>query len=276
MPGEWHPALVPPRSIEFLVFPGVQTLDVVGPYEVFDIASRVVAHRSGERAYDVRIVAESGRAVTSGSGVSILPHGSLSRRRPVDTLVVAGGSGSRAASRNEELVDWVKTTAARARRVASVCTGVFLLAAAGLATGRRVTTHWGAVEELRTCFPSLDIDPDPIFLRDGKVWTSAGITAGMDLALALVEDDLGRDVALRRIQGGTRADAGRVRRAGPCGKRSQAAGDDEAVRRRGGEPRWLRDAGNDAPRLRAPHAGRARGLSRALSRAWRKGERKWK
>jgi transcriptional regulator GlxA family with amidase domain len=113
----------------------------------------------------------------------------------IDTLVVAGGLGTGAACRDTALVGWIAAAGAGARRVTSVCSGAFLLAAAGLASGCRVTTHWSLARQLAREYPDLTVDRDPIFIRDGRVWTSAGVTAGMDLALALVEDDLGRDVA---------------------------------------------------------------------------------
>jgi transcriptional regulator GlxA family with amidase domain len=117
-------------------------------------------------------------------------------RGPLDTLVVAGGTGTARALEDRALVGLVKRAAGRARRVASVCTGAFLLAEAGLLDGRRATTHWSACARLAARYPQLEVDPDPIFVRDGRIWTSAGVTAGMDLALALVEEDHGRDVAL--------------------------------------------------------------------------------
>jgi transcriptional regulator GlxA family with amidase domain len=114
----------------------------------------------------------------------------------IDTLVVAGGSGSRAACEDERLIAFIRRAAARARRTASVCTGAFLLARARVLAGRRATTHWAAAEELARAYPDVDVDADPIYVRDGSVWTSAGVTAGIDLALALVEEDLDRDAAL--------------------------------------------------------------------------------
>jgi transcriptional regulator GlxA family with amidase domain len=111
-------------------------------------------------------------------------------------LVVVGGEGAGRAARDGTLVGWVGRAVARSRRVASVCTGAFVLAATGVLNGRCATTHWGACDDLARLFPDVTVDPDPIFVRDGNVWTSAGVTAGMDLALALVDDDLGRDVAL--------------------------------------------------------------------------------
>jgi transcriptional regulator GlxA family with amidase domain len=111
-------------------------------------------------------------------------------------LLVAGGQGVEAAAANPELVDWLRQRAGQARRVASVCTGAFLLAAAGLLDGRRAVTHWKDCARLAKRFPAVRVEPDPIFVRDGRVWTSAGVTAGIDLALALVEEDLGRAMAL--------------------------------------------------------------------------------
>jgi transcriptional regulator GlxA family with amidase domain len=113
----------------------------------------------------------------------------------IDTLVLAGGNGANAAAADDELIGWVRAAAPRCRRVATVCSGTFIGAAAGLLDGRRVTTHWARATELRDAHPHLTVDPDPIYIRDGKVWTSAGVTAGMDLSLAMVEDDLGVEVA---------------------------------------------------------------------------------
>ncbi len=115
---------------------------------------------------------------------------------PIDTLIVAGGTGTRRAEEDDALVEWIADAAKRSRRVASVCTGAFLLARAGLLDGRRATTHWASCADLATRYPAVTVEPDPIFVRDGNVVTSAGVTAGMDLALALVEEDLGREVAL--------------------------------------------------------------------------------
>jgi transcriptional regulator GlxA family with amidase domain len=133
----------------------------------------------------------------SHSGLEVTPAGALSEcRGAIDTLIVAGGTGVGAAAENEEFVAAIARVAERSRRVASVCTGTFLLAAAGLLEGRRVTTHWAAAEYLAECHPELSVDPDRIYVKDGEVWTSAGVTAGIDLALALVEADLGRERAL--------------------------------------------------------------------------------
>lgn len=182
------------RRVVLVTFEGFQSLDVSGPAEVLA--------RGGELAgdpYGLVIVTAGGRPVTaSPSGLRLLPHAAIEDvRGPVDTLVVAGGDGTPEAMRDRRLVAGVRRLAKGARRVTSVCSGAFLLAEAGLLDGRRCTTHWGSLDELAARYPSATVERDPIFVRDGHVWTSAGVTAGMDLALALVEDDHGRDVALQ-------------------------------------------------------------------------------
>ncbi len=180
------------RRIVILVFPGVQTLDAVGPTEVFSTADSL---RNGD-AYSVELVANTAGAVTTGSGLTLLPHRMLtSVRGPIDTLIVAGGTGIPDALEDERLVRWLRSAASRARRVASVCNGAFLLAEAGLLDGRRATTHWAACGQLQKRYPSIEVEHDPIYVRDEDVYTSAGVTAGIDLALALVEEDLGAAVA---------------------------------------------------------------------------------
>jgi transcriptional regulator GlxA family with amidase domain len=187
-----------PRQIAILVFPGVQSLDLTGPLEVFSAAQRLVdASARGARGYEIRILSRDGAPLRTSSGLTITPHAALHESRgPIDTLIVAGGDGHAAASRDQALLRWIARASARARRTASVCTGAFLLAAAGLLDGRRATTHWASARALERAYPLVQVDPDPIFVRDGSIWTSAGVTAGMDLALALVEDDLDRDAAL--------------------------------------------------------------------------------
>lgn len=187
-----------PREVVIVLYPGVQSLDFSGPLEVFTGADQLLAHEArGERGYRVSLLSADGAPLTTSSGMAVVPHGSLAEAPTrIDTLVVAGGQGSRAAAADAALVDWLAETAGRARRTASVCTGAFLLAAAGLLEGRRATTHWASAEELARRHPTVRVDPEPIFVRDGQVWTSAGVTAGMDLALAMVEDDTDRNVAL--------------------------------------------------------------------------------
>jgi len=181
-----------PRRIVVVAFDGAQTLDFAGPLEVLAAAERL---RPG--SYTRELVSPDGRPFATGSDLKVTPDGALSGLRgPLDTLLVAGGTGVRSATRDAETVDRVRRLAARARRVASVCTGAFLLAEAGLLDGRRATTHWASAGRLAELHPAVRVDPEPIFVHDDGVWTSAGVTAGMDLTLALVEDDLGADVAL--------------------------------------------------------------------------------
>jgi transcriptional regulator GlxA family with amidase domain len=187
-----------PRQVVIVAYPGVQSLDVTGPLEVFDGARQLIeASARNDRGYEVTIVGRRTAPLRSSSGLTLTPHTGL-RRAPkqIDTLIVPGGAGHRKAYDDEILIDWIRDAAAGARRTASVCTGAFLLARAGLLDGRRATTHWASARELGRRHPAVRVDPEPIFIRDGEVWTSAGVTAGMDLALALVEEDLDRDAAL--------------------------------------------------------------------------------
>ena len=183
-----------PRRIVILAFPGVQPLDVIGPAEVFAGADGL----AGGGAYTVEVVAKDpGPIATRGGGYSLVPKTTTARcRGPIDTLVVAGGFGVAEAENDAELIRWIRSAARRSRRVTSVCSGSFLLARAGLLEGRTVTTHWASTAELARRHPELKVDPKPIFVRDGDVWTSAGVTSGMDLSLALVEEDLGRKIAM--------------------------------------------------------------------------------
>lgn len=176
------------RSIVFLVFPRFQILDLTGPLAAFECASHV-----RECAYEVRVVSITGGPVASSSGLVVITeaaaHGSC------DIFMVAGGVGTREVEIESPLVVFVRRQAEIARRTASVCSGALLLAQAGLLEGRRATTHWRRAPSLQKHFPGIKVDPDAIFVKDGSVWTSAGITAGIDLALALIEEDLGHDVA---------------------------------------------------------------------------------
>jgi transcriptional regulator GlxA family with amidase domain len=186
----------PVRVIEVLTFPAVQLLDVTGPVQVFASANDLATNAGGAPPYRLKLVTQGDEGVTSSAGVA-LTAGPLSKRgEALDTLLVAGGQGVEAAAANPVLLDWVRQRATQARRVASVCTGAFLLAAAGILDGRRAVTHWKDCARLAQRFPAVRVEPDPIFVCDGRVWTSAGVTAGIDLALALVEEDLGHSVAL--------------------------------------------------------------------------------
>jgi transcriptional regulator GlxA family with amidase domain len=145
----------------------------------------------------VLVLSPDGAPLETSSGLTIAPHAALAQApAAIDTLLVAGGAGVERLCEDRATLDWIAARAGKARRVASVCTGAFALAAAGLLDGRRAATHWSAAAELARRYPRVTVDPEPIFIRDGSLWTSAGVTAGMDLALALVEDDLDRDAAL--------------------------------------------------------------------------------
>jgi transcriptional regulator GlxA family with amidase domain len=180
-----------------VAFPDVQLLDVVGPLEVLAAASLAAEHRGAGRGYSLEVIGPELPSLRAASGLRIgVDRTYADRPESLDTLIVAGGSGSRHAAENRRLLEYVIAADSRARRLCSVCTGAGILAEAGLLEGRRVTTHWAWASTLAARHPELDVDPDAIYCRDGRVWTSAGVTAGMDLALALVEDDLGRDLAL--------------------------------------------------------------------------------
>ncbi|MGW3349105.1 GlxA family transcriptional regulator [Nonomuraea rubra] len=177
-----------PHRIAFVIFDGFQSLDLAGPHEVFQQAG----------GYDCVIVAPASGPVHSGSGLPVHAGHAVTALRPegIDTLIVTGGTGVHTARHDPALVGWIAAAARGAGRVASVCSGAFLLAEAGLLDGRRVTTHWARAERLAREYPAVTVEPDPIFIRDGHIWSSAGVTAGMDLALALVEEDRGQQVAL--------------------------------------------------------------------------------
>jgi transcriptional regulator GlxA family with amidase domain len=188
--------------VVLVAYPGIQTLDVVGPVEVFHTANRMLASAAesgggGARpAYRTEIVTRTGEPVRSTSGLTLATDAAIEHcAGPIDTLVVVGGDGTADAARDEPLIRWIAEASRRSRRTTSVCSGAFLLARAGLLDGKRATTHWSTCGLLERTNPSTTVERDPIFVRDGDVWTSAGITAGMDLSLALVEDDHGAEVA---------------------------------------------------------------------------------
>jgi transcriptional regulator GlxA family with amidase domain len=180
-----------PRRVVIVIFPGVQPIDAIGPAEVFRTACRL-----DPPGYTVELVATNPGTVRSTTVRLGVDHTLAGCRGPIDTLIVAGGTGTMRAYEDKRLVSWVRSAAKRSRRVCSVCTGAFILGAAGLLEDRRVTTHWASCDLLAEHFPSVAVEPDQIYVRDGDLFTSAGVTAGMDLALALVEDDLGRATAL--------------------------------------------------------------------------------
>jgi transcriptional regulator GlxA family with amidase domain len=180
------------RRIAVVGFPEAQLLDICGPLEVFSRASRVITDegRRGPDVYSVELLAHHAGPVRTSSGLALVAARSFrSVRGGIDTLLVAGGRGTDAALHDRALINWLRRIAPRVRRLASVCTGTFLLAEAGLLDGKRVTTHWASCQKLAAMYPRLTVDPDPIFIREGRLYTTAGVTSGMDLALALVAED---------------------------------------------------------------------------------------
>jgi transcriptional regulator GlxA family with amidase domain len=182
------------RNITFFVFPDFQILDLTGPLSTFHIAN---AGAEGA-AYCLRILSSHGGMIASTCGLAVMTE--AADDAPIDTLIVAGGRGARAEALSETSCDEIRILSTRARRTASVCTGVFLVAAAGLFSGLRAATHWRFAASLQQLHPDIRVDKDAIFVRDGAMWSSAGITAGIDLSLALIEDDLGHDIAKATAQ----------------------------------------------------------------------------
>lgn len=182
------------KHVEILIFPGFQLLDAAGPIAAFEVAGRA----GDVSPYKIVAVASRHGSVRSSSGVNLVAEKWDSG--PLDTLIVVGGLGVNDFATNDATIQYVRDAANRARRVASVCSGAFVLGAAGLLDGKRATTHWGRCEELAATYPKARILPDQIFVRDGSIWTSAGISAGIDLSLALIADDLGEPAAKRVAQ----------------------------------------------------------------------------
>ena len=182
------------RIVGVLVFTDFQLLDAAGPIGAFEIAGRYVPG-----TYDIRLLSRDGGPVASSSGVTLNAL-SFKDAGPLDTLLVSGGEGTRGPSICEATLDFVRQTAITARRTTSVCSGAYVLAQAGLLDGRRATTHWNRTTDFARRYPKVKLEPDRIWVRDGAIWTSAGITAGIDLALALIAEDLGEDIARKTAQ----------------------------------------------------------------------------
>jgi transcriptional regulator GlxA family with amidase domain len=187
------PAGDAPRRIAMLIYPGIAPLDVTGPLQVFGLANFLTQRP----LYDILTVAPTAAPVPTGLGFAMVPACAMSTLpSPIDTLLVSGGSGPDTVT-DPTILNWLARTAPQARRFGSICTGAFVLADAGLIEGKRVTTHWALGAELARRHPRVRVDVNPIFIRDGKLCSSAGISAGIDLALALLEEDHGRGLALK-------------------------------------------------------------------------------
>jgi transcriptional regulator GlxA family with amidase domain len=183
-----------PRRVAFLIFDDFQLLDAAGPISAFEIAERYAPG-----TYESRVIAPRAGAVASSAGATMNAQGLL-RADGIDTLVIAGGNGTRAAAQDARLVRFVAGCGARSRRIASVCSGAYILAATGLLDGRVATTHWTRTADFARRHPRVKLEADRIFVKEGKFWSSAGITAGIDLALALIAEDLGESIARKVAQ----------------------------------------------------------------------------
>jgi transcriptional regulator GlxA family with amidase domain len=183
------------RHVVIIAFEGVQPIDAVGPHEVFCGARRAAAASGQDMRYRVTLASRTGTTLRAESGLVLGTVPLPDPGESIDTLLIAGGHGATTAAADMVLLEWIRAVAPQCRRVATVCSGAFIGAAAGIFDGRRVTTHWARAQQLAKDYPALEVDADPIYIRDGKYWSSAGVTAGIDLSLALVQDDLGVDVA---------------------------------------------------------------------------------
>lgn len=182
------------HRIEILAFDNSQVLDITGPLQVFATANDLT-RRPAAPPYEVVVVARE-QPVRTSAGLQLVTLPLPAPDMPLHTLVISGGQGVNQALQDPHLIAWIRERSSQALRTASVCSGAFLLATTGLLNGRRATTHWQRAAEFAASFPKVQLETDPIFIRDGSLWTSAGITAGIDLALALVEHDLGHEMAL--------------------------------------------------------------------------------
>jgi len=177
-------------------YDGVQALDIIGPSDAFTIADIETDNGQRRPCYEVIIVGITNKPFRAESGVSFQPHTTLRNAPTLDTLIIPGGRGARIGQSSSLIAKWISSRAKRIRRIASVCTGVYALAPTGLLDGRRVTTHWRFANDVARRFPKLNVDHDALFLKDGPFYTAGGITASVDLALALIEEDYGPRVAL--------------------------------------------------------------------------------
>lgn len=195
------PATMPPRRVVLLATPGAQSLEIAGPVEVFSMVARKLREAGRERmsGYTVEVVSATGElAITSASGLTVLANRTWREvDYAIDTLLVAGGLDVWSGATEPDLLEWLRLRTRKARRYGSICTGAFVLGEAGILDGRRATTHWYFCQQLQNNYPRIIVDPEPIFIQDGPLYTSAGVTSGIDLAVSMVEEDFGIDIALR-------------------------------------------------------------------------------
>jgi len=185
-----------PKHIVILGYEGVMGLDLVGPMEAFGSAQVKSGKEAWEACYRVTIAALEAKMFRSEFGLVFTAEKTLASLRDIDTLLVPGGRGLREADSHQKLMAWLEKSAGSIRRIASICTGIYGLAPSGLLNGRTVATHWKFAADLAKRFPKLKVDPSSLYVKDGKFWTAAGVTAGIDLSLALIEEDFGPEVAL--------------------------------------------------------------------------------
>ena len=193
----------PTRRISFLVVPSVHLMNLAGPLDVFARASAALL-ADGKRttpAYEIEVLTTGGIPVRTATGLTLMGTVAWTEAsQPIDTLIVVSGAAAMHNAVEPELLDWLRVSATNVRRIASVCSGAFVLAAAKILDGRRATTHWSTAEKLARTYPKVSVDADRIFIQDGNVWTSAGVSAGADLALAMLEEDYGQAIALQVAQ----------------------------------------------------------------------------
>lgn len=188
------------KRVVILIYPGVTLLDVAGPAQTFSSANNV-EDNEGKAGYEVVLTSLHGGAVVTDTGIEMHTVSLLeASQKSIDTMVVAGGNGVFEALEEQQLVKWIADQSHKCRRTASTCMGSFLIAEAGLLDGQPVTTHWRQIPEMQKRYPNIRVQKEPLFIRNGNIWSSAGVTAGIDLALAMVEEDLGHDAAMQIAQ----------------------------------------------------------------------------
>ena len=185
------------RKIGIVIFPDAEVLDITGPHEVFSMALGFQQEQQSANPYEIFLVAKTHKPVTMSSGIKLYPDYTYEDcPLPLDTLIVPGSEFIEPVLNDSELLKWIKIYSKKARRIVSICTGAFFLAKLGILDGKQVTTHWGFCPLLQNTYPKLEVNSNAIYIKQGNVYTSAGITAGMDLALALIEEDVGKEIAM--------------------------------------------------------------------------------